>query len=181
MEELALHILDLAENSIAAGARRVEIRVRELPDQDRVSIEITDDGAGMDQETLRKARDPFFTTRTTRRVGLGLPLFEQAVKAAGGEFRLESRPGEGTKVTGILQCSHPDRQPLGDVAGTLLTLVIGNPEVEFDYLHQASDGEVSFRSSDVRTQLGGIPLNSPAGIAAVRKKLKGEFNGTGDD
>jgi len=172
MEELALHILDLAENSIAAGARRVRIAVRQSTARDTLSIEIADNGPGMDAEMLRKAADPFFTTRTTRRVGLGLSLFEQAARAAGGEFRLESSPGAGTTVSGTFRNSHPDRQPLGDIASTLLALVTGSPQVEFEYMQQTDDFEVVFRSRDILDRLGAEPVNSPRGIAMVRKFLR---------
>ena len=172
MEELSLHILDLAENAIAAGVKRIQIRIREDRQKDRLVIEIGDDGSGMSEEMLKAARDPFFTSRTTRRVGLGLPLFEQAAKMAGGELQIESRPGVGTKVTGSFRHSHPDRQPLGDVAGTLLSLVVGNPEVDFTYLHQTDEAEIAFSSGELKAQLGGQPLNSLAGIAAVRKSLE---------
>jgi hypothetical protein len=172
MEELSLHILDVVENGIAAGATCVEIRVRESQHEDLLSIEIGDDGSGMSEATLKAARDPFFTTRTTRRVGLGLPLFEQAAKLAGGELKIESRPGVGTRVTAVFQLSHADRQPLGDMVLTLLSLVVGNPEVDFRYLHQTDDSEISFSSREVKAQLGGRPLSSPEGIAAVRRSLE---------
>jgi anti-sigma regulatory factor (Ser/Thr protein kinase) len=172
MEDLSLHVLDIAENSIAAGARHVEIRVRESRREDRLSIEILDDGRGMSADMLQKATDPFFTTRSTRRVGLGLSLFEQAAKRAGGEFKMASCPGGGTKVTGVFQYSHVDRQPLGDMDQTLLALVVGNPQIEFTYLHQADDSEISFSTGEIKAQLGDIPINSPRGISAVRRSLE---------
>ena len=172
MEELSLHILDVVENGIAAGARCVDIRVRESQQEDLLSIEITDDGSGMSEATRRAARDPFFTTKTSRRVGLGLPLFEQAAKLAGGELKIASRPGAGTQVTGVFRFSHPDRQPLGDVAGTLLSLVVGNPEIDFRYRHETDQAEISFSSREIKAQLGGKPISSPDGIAAVRKSLE---------
>jgi anti-sigma regulatory factor (Ser/Thr protein kinase) len=172
MEELSLHILDLVENCIAAGAQCVEIRVCENRQEDLLSIEIADDGSGMSERVLETATDPFFTTRTTRRVGLGLPLFEQAAKMAGGELRIESRPGAGTKVTGVFKHSHLDRQPLGDMTGTLLSLVVGNPQIEFTYIHRTDDSEIAFSAGEIRAQLGGLPINSSEGIAAVRKSLE---------
>ena len=172
MEELSLHILDIVENSIAAGARHVEIRVDESRTEDRLSVEIVDDGAGMSEATLRKATDPFFTTRTSRRVGLGLSLLEQAAKAAGGTFRIESQPGAGARVTAVFQDSHVDRQPLGDTGATLLALVTGNPEVEFSYAYRTDDAQVSFRTEPIKEQLGGMPVNTPEGIAAVRRALE---------
>ncbi len=120
MEELALHILDIAENSIAAGARHVDIRVSEDLAADRLTVEIRDNGRGMAEQVLRRAADPFFTTKGTRPVGLGLSLLEQAARAAGGSLRIQSRPGAGATVTAEFRHSHPDRQPLGDVAATLL-------------------------------------------------------------
>jgi anti-sigma regulatory factor (Ser/Thr protein kinase) len=171
MEDLSLHVLDIAENSIAAGAKRVDIRVRESRREDLLSIEIIDDGHGMNEETLQKATDPFFTTRTTRRVGLGLSLFEQAAKRAGGEFKIASSPGVGTKVTGVFRHSHVDRQPLGDMGQTLLALIVGNPQIEVSYLHRADDSEIAFSTDEIRARLGNLPINSPKGIAAVRKGL----------
>jgi len=172
MEDLSLHVLDIAENSIAAGAKHVEIRVQENHRKDLLSIEITDDGCGMRGDMLQKATDPFFTTRTTRRVGLGLSLFEQAAKAAGGEFKIVSSPGVGTKVTGVFQYSHVDRQPLGDMEQTLLALIVGNPQIELTYLHQNDDSQVSFSTGEIQAQLGDMPINSPQGISAVRKSLE---------
>jgi hypothetical protein len=125
----------------------------------------------MSEDILQKATDPFFTTRTTRRVGLGLSLFEQAAKRAGGEFKIASSPGAGTKVTGVFQYSHVDRQPLGDMDQTLLALVVGNPQVELTYLHQADGLEISFSTREINAQLGDIPINSPQGISAVRKSV----------
>jgi anti-sigma regulatory factor (Ser/Thr protein kinase) len=173
MEDLSLHVLDIAENSIAAGARHVEIRVRESRRKDLLSIEIIDDGRGMSEDVLQKATDPFFTTRTTRQVGLGLSLFEQAAKRAGGEFKIASSPGVGTKVTGVFQLSHVDRQPLGDMNDTLLALVVGNPQIEFTYVHQSDDSETSFSTKELKAGLGGVPVHSPEGISAVRKCIEG--------
>jgi anti-sigma regulatory factor (Ser/Thr protein kinase) len=172
MEDLSLHVLDIAENSIAAGATQVEIRVKESRRLDLLSIEIIDDGRGMSEDVLEKAMDPFFTTRTTRRVGLGLSLFEQAAKRAGGEFKIASSPGAGTKVTGVFQYSHVDRQPLGDMDQTLLSLVVTNPQVEFTYFYQTDDSKVAFSTREIRAQLGNIAISSPQGISAVRKSLE---------
>jgi anti-sigma regulatory factor (Ser/Thr protein kinase) len=172
MEDLSLHILDIAENSIAAGARHVDIRVHESRREDQLSIEIIDNGRGMSEDMLQKATDPFFTTRTTRRVGLGLSLFEQAAKRAGGEFKIASSPGVGTKVTGVFQYSHVDRQPLGNMNETLLALVVGNPQIEVTYLHQSDDSQVSFSTKEIEAQLGDLPISSPQGISAVRRNLE---------
>lgn len=172
MEELALHILDVAENSVRAGARRVEIRVEEDAAADRLRIEIADDGCGMPEEAARRAADPFFTTRRDRPVGLGLALLEQAARAAGGSLRIESAPGAGTRVTAEFRHGHPDRQPLGDVASTLLALAAGYPEVEFCYQHRNRGSVTRFSTAGLKAELGGLPLNSADGIRLLRRKLE---------
>jgi len=135
MEDLSLHILDVVENCLAASATRVEIAIIEDTERDLLSLEIRDNGRGMDAETCRKALDPFYTTRTTRRVGLGLPLLAQAAREGGGHFELESEPGRGTTVRAVFQRSHPDRKPLGDVAATLETILTGRPELDLQFAH----------------------------------------------
>jgi anti-sigma regulatory factor (Ser/Thr protein kinase) len=171
MEELALHMLDLAENSIAAGARRVDIRVTEDPASDRLVLEVRDDGSGMPEEVARRAADPFFTTRQTRPVGLGLALLDQAARMAGGSLRIESEPGVGTTVRAEFQLSHPDRQPLGDVAATLLALAAGHPEIEFSYEHRGADFSTRFDTAEFRRSLGDVAPHSPAAISALRRAL----------
>ena len=131
MEELALHILDVAENSIRASASLIEIRVLEDGGADLLRIEIADDGEGMPKEMLAKAADPFFTTKTGRRIGLGVPMFAQAARDAGGDLTVESRPGGGTRVVATFRRSHPDRIPLGDLRETMAVLACSHPEVQF--------------------------------------------------
>ncbi len=141
MEDLSLHILDIAENAIRAGARVVEIRLVEDTATDLLLIEIADDGKGMDAELCRQVLSPFVTTRTERRFGLGLPLLAQAAREANGDCRVESQPGKGTKVVATFSHSHIDRKPIGDLRATYETLVVGNPTVEF-VLELWSDGKV---------------------------------------
>ncbi len=139
MEDLSLHILDIAENSIAAEATRIEIRIEEDQEKDLLTVEIKDDGKGMDKQMLSKALDPFFTTRTTRRVGLGLPLLAQASRESGGAFEVDSRPNQGTIVRATFQYNHPDRKPIGDIHQTIQTLLLGHPEIDLLFEH-AKDG-----------------------------------------
>ena len=155
MEDLSLHILDIVENSIAASANAIQIVVVEDTGSDRLSLEIRDDGSGMDAATRSKALDPFFTTRTTRRVGLGLPLLAQAAKDRGGELELESVPGRGTTIRAVFQLSHPDRKPLGDIAATLGAILAGRPELDLRFEYRA-DGEV-VASLDSRDPAGDLP------------------------
>ncbi len=131
MEELALHVLDVAENAIAASARLIEVRVVEDEAGDVMRIEIADDGQGMASGVLAQATDPFFTTKRGRRTGLGGPMCAQAARAAGGEFNMESSPGEGTRMTATFRLSHPDRMPLGDLWETMAVLIGAHPEVHF--------------------------------------------------
>jgi signal transduction histidine kinase len=136
MEDLSLHILDVVGNSLRSGAKLVEISVVEDMDKDLLTLEIKDDGHGMDRETCRRAVNPFFTTKPGRRVGLGLSLLAQSAREADGEFNLSSVPDEGTHVTATFRRSHPDRRPLGDIAETLRALVAGHPDVDFVYEHR---------------------------------------------
>ena len=141
MEDLSLHILDVVENSVAASARAIEIAIAEDTTADRLSLEIRDDGDGMDEAVRAKALDPFFSTRTTRRIGLGLPLLAQAARDTGGDLTLESAPGEGTTVRAVFGLSHPDRKPLGDIAASLVAILAGRPQLEVRYEYRR-DGEL---------------------------------------
>lgn len=172
MEDLSLHILDIVENSVTAGADLVTVSVCEDREKDLLTIEIVDNGQGMADAVLRKSTDPFFTRKTTRRVGLGLSLLRQAAETANGAFSIESKEGEGTTVRASFQHSHIDRQPLGDMEGTMETLVIGNPGVDFIY-RRTKKGQVSvFDTRAVRKELSGISMSSPAAIRIIRRHLR---------
>lgn len=182
MEDLSLHILDIVENSVTAGATFVSITVCEDKGHDLLSIEITDNGKGMSRGILQKATDPFFTQKTTRRVGLGLSLLQQAAKRANGKFSIESKKGKGTTVKASFQYSHVDRQPLGDIAETIETLVIGNPSVDFRYEHRENGLLSVFDTEAIGEQLAGAPISSPKGIRIIRENLKKtKMNLTGTD
>ena len=149
MEELSLHILDIAENSIDSGAKKVEIIIEENSASNRMSIEIRDDGRGMDEATLARVFDPFFTTRKVRKIGLGLPLLKQAAEVAGGELKVESQLGWGTIIRAAFQLDHIDRQPLGDIVQTLRLLVATHPAIRFIYKHRYEDEELYFDSQKI--------------------------------
>ena len=176
MEDLSLHILDIAENSIEANARRVAIRIEERPSRDLLILEITDDGRGMSPRLLARALDPFVTTNRAKRIGLGLPLLAQAARATGGKVTLRSRPGCGTRVRATFHLSHIDLQPLGDMAETLTVLMVGHPDVHFRYTHKTDAGTYAFRScsgeaSPARLQaIAGIKKDIRSGIARIRRK-----------
>ena len=144
MEDLSLHILDIAENSISASAKRIEIRIDEDRTNDLLTIEIKDDGKGMDEQTLQKVLDPFFTTRTTRRVGLGLSLLAQATRESDGKIELDSKPGGGTTIKASFCFSHLDRKTMVDIDETLRTLVAGYPGIDFLYEHKKDNSIYRF-------------------------------------
>ncbi len=144
MEDFSLHLLDVAENCLAAGADHIEIRIVEETGKDLMTIEIKDDGCGMDQQALKEALDPFYTTKPNKRVGLGLPLLAQAAREAAGGIDIQTAPGQGTLIRATFQLSHPDIKPLGDILETMATLAFGHPDVQFVYEHQR-DGTSVYR------------------------------------
>jgi anti-sigma regulatory factor (Ser/Thr protein kinase) len=174
MEDLSLHILDIAENAIAAGASRIRIEIEEDGSKDRLTLEVADDGKGMESALAEKVHDPFFTTRTTRRVGLGLPLLEQAARAANGVMSVTSTPGAGTVVRATFQLSHVDRQPLGNIAATITTLIARSPDIEFIYSHSRDDHAVCFTTEELRKYLDGMAVNSAGVLSYVLKYLSQE-------
>ncbi len=131
MEDLSLHILDIAENAVRAGGKKIIIELLEDRSDDKLTLSIEDDGKGMDKEAVNMAMDPFFTTKGSKEVGLGLALLSQAARQAGGELKIDSEEGIGTKVTAVFQLSHPDMKPIGDVFATMAALVAGNPSTQF--------------------------------------------------
>jgi hypothetical protein len=172
MNDLSLHILDVAENSVTAGATVLEIRVVEDPVADRLIIEITDDGKGMDEATLQAARDPFMTTKKKiKQVGLGLPFLAESAQISGGDLQIESILGAGTRITATMGYHHIDRRPLGDLRATITTLVIGNPKVEFRFSHVVENREYIFTTWEFKEKLNHTSLSSAAGIRALKESL----------
>ncbi len=154
MEDLSLHILDIVENSIEAKASKIRIKVNEDMKKNLLTIEIKDNGDGMDKETIKKILDPFYTTRTTRKVGLGLSLLAQATKESGGNIKIKSIIGKGTSVKAVFQYNHVDRKPLGDIEKTLTTLIVGNPEINFIYEHRRGDVKFKLDTKKVCESIG---------------------------
>ncbi|MCD6161424.1 MAG: ATP-binding protein [candidate division Zixibacteria bacterium] len=168
MEDLSLHILDIMENCVNAQARRIEIRINENPERDLLTLEILDDGKGMDNRTLQKATDPFFTTRKTRRFGLGLSMILESAKATGGELTVKSAPGKGTQVRVTFQQSHIDMKPLGDIPQTLLTLIAGHPDIELSYCHTIGREKFSFDTREIRD----LPIGSPQVLRRIGEHIR---------
>lgn len=133
MQDLSLHILDIAQNSVRAEAKNISIEITEDEEKDMLILSMQDDGKGMDRDTLNKAGDPFFTTKDAKKFGLGLSLLGQAAKEAGGGLKISSEKGKGTKVYVTFRLSHPDAKPKGDILGTLANLVAAYPSIRFIY------------------------------------------------
>lgn len=172
MQDLSLHILDIAENSIRANASEIKIEVIEDKKRDRLEIEVLDNGQGMDPPTVEKAVDPFFTTKSVRKIGLGLSLFKEAAKTAGGHFTLQSEPGKGSRVKAVFQHSHIDRKPLGDIAKTLIILILSNPEIRFKFYHRKDGKNYSIDSKQLSGQEKGEVNTLKKRIQLIKQSIR---------
>ncbi|MDR2201189.1 MAG: ATP-binding protein [Clostridiales bacterium] len=171
MTELSLNILDIANNSTRAGAKNVIIRVAADRAKDLIEISVTDDGRGMDAELLRRMGDPFATTRTTRKVGMGVPLFKAASISTGGDFSIVSSPGKGTAVTASFGLSHIDRVPLGDVGSTLATLIGGAPKTDFKFVYSLDGKTYAFDTKEVKSVLGETDLTDVTTLSYLKDMI----------
>ena len=154
MQELSLNILDIVQNSIRAEASLIEINILEDTKKDIFSFYVNDNGCGMSEEMLKQVSDPFVTTRTTRKVGLGISLLKSAAQAAGGDVELTSTLGVGTKLCANFKHSHIDRQPLGDIGSVITTLITTNPKIDFIYFHTHNGRELTINTMELRQVLG---------------------------
>ncbi|MBE0672404.1 MAG: ATP-binding protein [Anaerolineales bacterium] len=173
MREIALHLMDIAENSVAAEARNVSIEVHENLQSDLLKVIVTDDGRGMDEETAKQVLDPFYTTRTTRKVGLGIPLLKLAAEMSEGGLSLVSEAGKGAKIEAHFRHSHIDRMPLGDLASTFLALLVSHPKIHwvFDYRTTDKNGNVDnfeFDDTELKKELGEVSITEPEILKFVR-------------
>lgn len=166
-----MHVLDVAENSVAAGAKLVHITLDADAGADRLTLTIEDDGKGMSPEVAARVTDPFYTTRTTRKVGLGLPLLKMAAELTGGAMALESQPGKGTKVSARFGLGHIDRAPLGDMASTVSGLIQCSPQIDFVYTVRTPGEEFSVDTRQLREILGDVSLSEPAVAQWVREYI----------
>ena len=166
MRELSLHILDALQNSLEAGAALIELTIEEDLVADRLTITVRDNGRGMDESQLARVFDPFYTTRKTRHVGLGVPLFKAAAERCNGDLTITSQPGKSTTLQATFQHSHIDRAPLGDITGTLMTVILGGT-CDVHYLHRVrkvgqGDQEFEFHTANIKAELGDVPLTHPS-------------------
>ncbi len=176
MKEIALHLLDLAENSVSAGAKTVQISICEDQSADLLTTCIEDDGRGMTPEMVKMVTDPFVTSRVTRKVGLGIPLFKAAAEECGGGLEIQSTPAVGTRVEARFQHSHIDRMPLGNLPTTVLGLSVAHPEIHwiFRYTARANGAEKTFEYDDqpIKETLDGLPITHPEVLAWLRGMLE---------
>ena len=161
MRELSLNVMDVAQNSVRAEATVVRITVTESDKDDRLTIEIADNGCGMTQEQVQQVIDPFFTTRTTRKVGLGVPLFKLSAEQTGGSFDIQSEKGVGTTTTASYVKSHVDMTPLGDINSTVKILIQCNPDIDFVYTCTTDNGSFTLDTRELREVLGDVSLDTP--------------------
>ena len=169
MKELSLHILDITQNSIRAQAQLVKLVIVESPANNQLTIIIEDDGCGIPADRLQHITDPFVTTRTTRRVGLGLSLFKAAAEACGGYFEISSTVGVGTKVTGSFMRDHIDRAPLGNMADTVLNMVMSFGETDLYYEHDYNNQIFVFNTREIKETLEVESLNEAGILTWIRE------------
>ncbi|MBR5538732.1 MAG: ATP-binding protein [Clostridia bacterium] len=179
MKELSLNILDISQNSITAGASLVEISLVEKEDG-WLTLAVTDDGCGMSEETLRTVMDPFYTTRTTRKVGMGIPLLKLAAEQTGGEVTIESvsdkvSEDHGTVITATFDTKHIDMTPLGDVIETVVTILQGHPEIDYLFIHKTPRFCVEMDTREMRAVLGDVSLAEPEILEWVRGNLSEQY------
>lgn len=171
MEDLSLHILDIAENSITAGATLIKIKIIEDIPENLFSLQISDNGRGMDEEMYKNACDPFYTTRTTRKVGLGIPLLAQAARECMGDIQISTEKGKGSSITATFQHAHIDRKPLGDIEKTMVVLIASNPEITFVLEHKKDDQYYILDTAIIKKELDGVPINTPGVIKIIKDDI----------
>lgn len=176
MRELSLHILDILQNSIEAGARHLDLKISESTSTNRLVISIADDGRGMDRQTVERVVDPFFTTRTTRQIGLGIPLFRAAAQQCDGDLIITSAPGVGTRVNAEFQHDHLDRAPLGDIKSTILSVILANRTCDLRYSHHVDERCFEFNTAEMRQILGEIPFTEPRVRIWLDEYLQQEYD-----
>lgn len=180
MKELSLNILDIAENSVKAGASLTEILIDE--NDQKITITIRDNGCGMNEQTVQAAQNPFYTTRTTRSVGLGIPLFKMQAEQTGGKLTLVSRhideypDDHGTVISASFYKNHLDFTPLGDVVLSITTLIHGHPDTDFLFCHKFAEKEVNLDTRELREVLGDTPLNTFEVIKWIEEFLREQYS-----
>jgi len=172
MRELSLHILDLVQNAIEAGATKVSLEIiEERQNKNTLLIRVEDNGRGMEEATLKRVTDPFVTSRNTRRIGLGLSLIHMSTQMCEGYLNIVSDLGRGTMVEALYKHSHIDRPPMGNIAETIRSIIIGNPELNFSYSHRVDRKKFSLTTQEMIEILGDIPLTEPMVLVWLQEYL----------
>ena len=159
MKELSMHVYDLMENSTAANSTEVKLTIKDSLKDNVYAFTIEDNGKGMSPEFLAKVTDPYTTSRTTRKVGLGLPLIKMNTENCGGGMKLQSEVGKGTRLDFWFQHNHWDRPPMGDLAGTIVMLCAAHQDIHIIYRHITDDGEFVFDTEEIKEALDGLDMN----------------------
>ena len=171
LPEISLNVLDIAQNSIKAGASLVQIEVERMPEENRMNLSIIDDGCGMDAEQLEHVVDPFFTSRSTRKIGLGVPFLKQAAEASGGNFSIMSEKGVGTQVRAAFHTDHIDCMPLGDINSTIFSLVTINEQLDFVYTYKVGKKQFTLDTREIREILGDVSFQNPDVTSFLKEYL----------
>lgn len=171
MRDLSLHLIDIIQNSVSAKASRVSVRLTAFKSNNKLILEIADNGVGMDEAFAKSVIDPFVTTRTTRKIGLGIPLLKASAERAGGSFDISSVRGNGTTLTASFEISNIDRLPLGDIAETVSNIVTASPDIDIDVTLSSDMGKFDFDTAEVKKQLGGVPINEFEVISWIKKYI----------
>jgi len=172
LRDFSLHIMDIIENGLNGGATLIGLTVVEERKNNWLRITITDNGRGIPKDVLKKVLDPFYTTRITRRVGLGLSLFREASKRCDGEFSIISEEGKGTQVDATFRLDHIDLPPMGDLASTMITLIVGNPGVDFVYVHEMEGDTFQLDTRDIREELDGVEISHPKVVKYIGDMIR---------
>jgi anti-sigma regulatory factor (Ser/Thr protein kinase) len=172
MKEIALHIMDLVQNSIRAKASEIEISISESVKNNFLKIDINDNGSGMAPEVVQKVTDPFYTSRTTRKVGLGIPLFKHLVEQCNGRFAIKSKKGKGTQISSSMELNNIDRQPMGDIAGVMVLIISANPIIRFLYIHRTDVGNYNMDTDEIKEALGINGSYEPGILKYLKEMIK---------
>lgn len=171
MEDLSLHIMDIVENSVRAEAVEISVSLEVSTREDTLSLIIRDNGKGMDEEALRRCRDPFFTTKECKKTGMGISMVQQSAAEAGGTFSIFSQKNEGTKIMATFQYSHLDRKPVGDMAKTFYVLIAAFPLVDFDFVCKKDGMDFEIKTGEIKKELGDIPISAPDVLKTLRTHI----------
>jgi len=172
MDDICAHIVDLAVNSISAGAKHVKISIEKSNIKNELFIKVSDDGKGIDEATIKQVIDPFFSTKTGRKVGLGIPLLKGTAETCGGSFHIASIEGKGTEIMASFPLNHPDLPPIGNIKDTILVLSISNPEIDFFFDIKNDIMNFTFNTKEIKTLLNGLTINSPEVIKFLKDYLE---------